>query len=106
MTKKLFIANPDATNSEMDSKTILTPRATELTDSQIDDIIKQYVEIKVDRMDTQELVEHVTENLRDWYSDFSLEELESVISGDDEDIYDELVENVQIEDLMKERTDA
>tara|TARA_B100000123_G_C25560504_1_gene353731 strand:+ start:142 stop:408 length:267 start_codon:yes stop_codon:yes gene_type:complete len=65
-----------------------------LNDSQIDDIIKQYVEIKVDRMDTQELVEHVTENLRDWYSDFSLEELESVISGDDEGLFDELVDNV------------
>ncbi len=65
-----------------------------LNDSQIDDIIKQYVEIKVDRMDTQELVEHVTENLKDWYSDFSLEELESVISGDDEGLFDELVDNV------------
>ena len=65
-----------------------------LNDSQIDDIIKQYVEIKVDRMDTQELVEHVTENLTDWYSDFSLEELESVISGDDEGLFDELVDNV------------
>jgi len=66
----------------------------ELNDSQIYDIIKQYVEIKVDRMDTQELVEHVTENLKDWYSDFSLEELESVISGDDEGLFDELVDNV------------
>ena len=65
-----------------------------LNDSQIDDIIKQYVEIKVDRMDTQELIEHVTENLIDWYSDFSLEELESVISGDDEELFDELVDNV------------
>ena len=65
-----------------------------LNDSQIDDIIKQYVEIKVDRMDTQELVEHVTDNLRDWYSDFSLEELESVISGSDEGLFDELVDNV------------
>ena len=65
-----------------------------LNDSQIYDIIKQYVEIKVDRMDTQELVEHVTENLTDWYSDFSLEELESVISGDDEGLFDELVDNV------------
>ena len=65
-----------------------------LNDSQIDDIIQQYVSIKVDRMDTQELVEHVTENLRDWYSDFSLEELESVISGDDEELFDELVDNV------------
>ena len=45
-------------------------------------------------MDTQELVEHVTENLKDWYSDFSLEELESVISGDDEGLFDELVDNV------------
>ena len=66
----------------------------QLNDSQIYDIIKQYVEIKVDRMDTQELVEHVTENLKDWYSDFSLEELECVISGDDEELFDELVDNV------------
>ena len=65
-----------------------------LNDSQIYDIIKQYVEIKVDRMDTQELVDHVTENLKDWYSDFSLEELECVISCDDEDLFDELVDNV------------
>ena len=65
-----------------------------LTDAQIYDIIQQYVEIKVDRMDTQELVEHVTENLEDWYSDFSLEELESVISGNDEGLFDELVDNV------------
>ena len=65
-----------------------------LNHSQIYDIIKQYVEIKVDRMDTQELVEHVTENLKDWYSDFSLEELECVISGDDEDLFEELVDNV------------
>ena len=72
----------------------------ELNDSQIYDIIKQYVEIKVDRMDTQELVEHVTENLKDWYSDFSLEELESVISCDDEDLFDELVDNVTNETVL------
>ena len=65
-----------------------------LTDEQIYDIIKQYVEIKVDRMDTQELVEHVTENLKDWYSDFSLEELEVTIDDNDEGLFDELVDNV------------
>ena len=75
-----------------------------LNDSQIYDIIKQYVEIKVDRMDTQELVEHVTENLKDWYSDFSLEELESVISGDDEELLDELIDNVTNEDDDEELT--
>ena len=65
-----------------------------LNDSQIYDIIKQYVEIKVDRMDTQELVEHVTENLTDWYSDFTLDELKDTISDNDEGLFDELVDNV------------
>ena len=66
----------------------------ELNDSQIYDIIKQYVEIKVDRMDTQELVDHVTENLKDWYSDFSLEELKDTIDVNDDGLFDELVDNV------------
>ena len=66
----------------------------ELNDSQIYDIIKQYVEIKVDRMDTQELVEHVTENLKDWYSDFTLDELKDTISDNDEGLFEELVDNV------------
>ena len=73
-----------------------------LTDAQIYDIIQQYVEIKVDRMDTQELIERVTENLKDWYSDFSLDELKDVIDVNDDGLFDELVENVQVSDLMKE----
>ena len=77
----------------------------ELNDSQIYDIIKQYVEIKVDRMDTQELVEHVIENLTDWYSDFTLDELKESISIHDEGLYEELVETALLPDpklLIKE----
>ena len=66
----------------------------ELNDQQIYDIIEQYVAIKVDRMDTQELVDHVTENLKDWYSDFSLEELKDTIDVNDDGLFDELVDNV------------
>ena len=65
-----------------------------LNDSQIYDIIKQYVEIKVDRMDTQELVEHVTQDLTDWYSDFTLDELKDTVDDNDEGLFDELVDNV------------
>ena len=72
-----------------------------LNDSQIDDIIKQYVEIKVDRMDTQELVEHVTENLKDWYSDFTLDELKDTISDNDEGLFEELVDNVTNETVLE-----
>ena len=73
----------------------------ELNDSQIYDIIKQYVEIKVDRMDTQELVEHVTENLKDWYSDFTLDELKDTISDNDEGLFEELVDNVTNETVLE-----
>ena len=93
-------ANPNATNSELDSKRIITHK--ELNDDQIYDIIKQYVDIKVDRMDTQELVERVTQDLTDWYSDFTLDELKDVIDVNDDGLFDELVENVQVSDLMKE----
>ena len=84
-------ANPDATNSEMDSKTILKPT---LTDSQIYDLVCQYVQIKVDRMSHNDLIEHVTENLTDWYSDFTLDELKDAIDVNDEGLYDELLDNV------------
>ena len=72
-----------------------------LNDSQIYDIIKQYVEIKVDRMDTQELVERVTENLVDWYSDFTLDELKDVIDVNDDGLFDELVDNVAHTNVSK-----
>ena len=71
-----------------------------LNDSQIYDIIKQYVEIKVDRMDTQELVEHVTQDLTDWYSDFTLDELKETIGIDDEGLFEELVDNVTNETVL------
>ena len=86
-------ANPNATNSEMDSKTILTP---ELTDSQRDELTAQFVELVVDQMDTKTLVQIVTDNLIDYHNEGSLEELrDAVICFQDEDLYDELVENVQ-----------
>ena len=72
----------------------------QLNDSQIYDIIKQYVEIKVDRMDTQELVEHVTQDLTDWYSDFTLDELKETIGIDDEGLFEELVDNVTNETVL------
>ena len=91
-------ANPNATNSELDSKRIITHK--NLTDDQIYDIIQQYVEIKVDRMDTQELIERVTENLKDWYSDFTLDELKDVINDNDEELFEELVDNVTNETFI------
>tara|TARA_B100000945_G_scaffold274799_1_gene238398 strand:- start:374 stop:682 length:309 start_codon:yes stop_codon:yes gene_type:complete len=92
-------ANPNATNSEMDSKQILKPRTTNkiksLTSEQRDQLIEQFVEIQVDNMDTQTLVEFVTDMLIDDYSKFDDNELEERITiYDDGELYDELVENI------------
>ena len=72
----------------------------ELTDQQIYDIIEQYVEIKVDRMSHKDLVEHVTQDLTDWYHDFTLDELKDTISDNDEGLFEELVDNVTNETVL------
>ena len=71
-----------------------------LTDQQIYDIIEQYVAIKVDRMWTRDLIDHVTQDLTDWYHDFTLDELKDTISDNDEGLFDELVDNVTNETVL------
>ena len=72
----------------------------ELNDQQIYDIIEQYVQIKVDRMSTQDLIDHVTQDLTDCYNDFTLDELKESISIHDEGLYEELVDNVTNETVL------
>ena len=72
----------------------------ELTDQQKYNIIEQYVAIKVDRMSTRDLIDHVTQDLTDWYHDFTLDELKDTISDNDEDLFDELVDNVTNETVL------
>ena len=91
-------ANPNATNSEMDSKIIIKPsKIRSLTPEQRDQLIYQFVEIQVDNMDTQTLVEFVTDLLIDDYSQFDDHELEERITcfNDDDELLNELLDNVQ-----------
>ena len=72
----------------------------ELNDQQIYDIIEQYVQIKVDRMSTRDLIDHVTQDLTDWYSDFTLDELKDTVDDNDAGLFDELVDNVTNETVL------
>ena len=63
----------------------------ELTDLQMYNLVEQYVQIRVDRMSHQDLEEHVKENLTDYYCDWSINELETII---EEELLEELVDNV------------
>ena len=94
MTKKLFIANPNATNSELDAKVIIKNQP-ELTSDQRNELAEQFAEIVVDNMDTKSLVQFVTEELANYYDQLSNSELkEQIINTHEEDTYNELIDNV------------
>ena len=86
-------ARQNATNSELDAKKIVTHSG--LTSAQKDELIEQFVEIQVDDMDTQTLVEFVTDLLIEEYSKFTDSELKERIDVfNDDSLYDELVDNI------------
>ena len=94
-------ANPNATNSELDAKVIITQ--PELTLTQKDELIEQYVELVVDNMDTKTLAQFVTDILKEEYNDYSDDELKCQIEcTHDDELYNELVENVLISELCEE----
>ena len=87
-------ANPNPTNSEMDSKTIIKhPR---LNDGQRDELIQQYVELCVDSMDYNSLEEFVRQTLVEDFDKLSDSELEDEIRYSfDEETLNDLVDSVQ-----------
>ena len=85
-------ANPNATNSELDSKRIITHK--ELTSAQRDELIEQFVEIQLDNMDHQCLYELATEYITQSFDRLTDSELKERVDCYDEELYDELVDNV------------
>ena len=69
--------------------------AKELTDSQRENLIEQFVDIVVDGMDMKTLVQYVTDDLIHFYENKCDDvELKEFIDNHDEELYDELVDNV------------
>ena len=65
-----------------------------LTATQQDELIQQYVEIVVDNMDTKDLVRYAIEQLTSYYNEGSIDDLKEDVDSYDEGLYDELVDNV------------
>ena len=92
-------ANQNATNSELDSKRIITHK--ELTSAQRDELIEQFVEIQLDNMDTQSLYELASEYVTNSFDRLTDSEIkERIESLYDEELYDELVDNVTNETFI------
>ena len=98
MTKKLFIANPNATNSEMDSKQIINN--VQLTSLQRDELIEQFCEIVVDNMSHGSLVDYCKEEMANYHDKLSDNELIEHIDCYDDELYEELVDNVTNETFI------
>ena len=86
-------ANPNATNGEQDAKKIITHN--ELTSTQKEDLVEQFVELVVDGMDMKTLVQYVTDDLIHFYENKCDDnELREFIDNYDEDLYEELLDNI------------
>ena len=69
--------------------------AKELTNSQRDELIEQFVEIQLDNMDTQSLYELASEYVTQSFDRLTDSEIkERIESLFDAELYDELVDNV------------
>ena len=91
-------ANPNATNSELDSKRIITHK--ELTDSQRDELTAQFAELVADNMDTKDLVRYAISGMIEYFNEGSLDELREEVNTFDETLFDELVDNVTNETVL------
>ncbi len=87
-------ANPNATNSEMDSKTII--KHPQLTNLQREELIEQFTEIVVDGMDMDALIQYSQEQMANYFDGLSDVELREEVNNYDWDggLYEELVDNV------------
>ena len=99
MTNYSQSANPNATNSELDAKVII--KHPQLTSTQKEDLIEQFVEIVVDGMDMKTLVQYVSDDLIHFYENKCDDiELKEFIDNHDDELYDELVNNVTNETVL------
>ena len=89
-------ANPNATNSELDAKIIITHN--ELTSAQKDKLVQQYVQLVVDSMDYKSMEQFVYNTLVEDYDVLSEIELKDEIrySFDEETLVD-IIDNLDNE---------
>ena len=65
-----------------------------LSSTQLDEIIEQFVELQVDNLDTKTMVAWISDLLTNDYDKLTFSELKERIDCYNEDLFDELVDNV------------
>ena len=65
-----------------------------LTDSQLEQLKEQYCELIVDGMDYKSMEQYIFDNMMEYFSKLTVDELEEEVYNHDEELWEELVDNV------------
>ena len=66
----------------------------ELTSTQRNEIAEQFAEIVVDGMDYKTMEQYIFDNMMEYFSKLTADELEEEVYNHDEQLWEELVDNV------------
>ena len=91
-------ANPNATNSELDAKVII--KQPQLNSNQRNEIAEQFAELVVDGMDIKTMEQYIFDNMMEYFSKLTADELEEEVYNHDEELWEELVDNVTNETFI------
>ena len=72
----------------------------QLTNLQRDELIEQYAELVVDRMDLECLMQIAEDHITDYCDSLSDAELKEEIDNEEDGLYDELVDNVSNDTVL------
>jgi len=93
MTNYQQSANPNATNSELDAKVIVTPN--KLSPEMIDALKSVYVENIVDNMDIKTMEQYVFDDMTDYVSTMSDSEVIEECSNYFDDRLEDIIEEIK-----------
>ena len=65
-----------------------------LNSNQRNEIAQQFAELVVDGMDIKTMEQYIFDNMMDYFSKLTADELEEEVYNHDEELYDELVDNI------------
>ena len=73
---------------------------TELTSNQRNEIAEQFAELVLDNMDYKSMEQYIFDNMMEYFSKLTVDELEEEVYNHDEELWEELVDNVTNETVL------
>ena len=71
-----------------------------LNSNQRDEIAQQYAELVIDGMDFKTMEQYIFDNMMEYFSKLTADELEEEVYNYDEELWEELVDNVTNETVL------